>query len=734
MADENAALAGAPPNANGEPRAAWTAVQWRAHEAAIRAAAADALVELVDEVTRSLLAGAPPDGVANEAAVGCINAIIDALHARPSGDVPLRAAVTGALHTMLKMEVLHANTAFYRAVANAFVSMLGQYSLDEAEQVKYACHALDSHFRARVPGASDGEPQQRLVTGGLAKTAAAALARACVRYISLPEVSNISIGTLDLLLKEVGDDKAAVRRAALDAAPSLPRVLLSALTSYAEAQSNDCFTAIHRCVLLEKLGADAEVAALLRAEPGAANGEATSLRAAVRACRAYAGNFPGSSLNVLVTAEVLVVMFAGTRAELAADYTRMFRAFVRSGLVEFQVELLILRGSGDAKVFSHVLHALRALVLSETDSIARKAATQSAVNAAFAALRAHAATLDAAAATNLSSYLRSAAYRFGRRPNGNEETPAALASAFVPLLRAHLGDCDACIAVVCAMQTVSDIDNAPCGSVAILRSCVPVLLEAMRRHAAVPRVTAHFSVMLSVVVAVSFGILGSPLVPSELGDLRVLVASLTAAVRAGVDAASSPVPADSEAGVTAQDRVVSVTRLMRALADAVVPFQDEVARDPAMLAVLAAALRLRPGERFVVQNVASVLRSALRIDESGSRAQKAALVALLRSKRLGVAFCAATEARGQSHCELVLALVAFFTRNGLHVDSSRGATPRAARTCDACGAVETQELAAAGSTKHKMCGRCLKVSYCSIACQHAEWPAHKVTCRAAEQS
>lgn len=310
-----------------------------------------------------------------------------------------------------------------------------------------------------------------------------------------------------------------------------------------------------------------------------------------------------------------------------------------------------------------------------------------------------------------------------------------LASAFMPLLRAHIDDKDVCKVLTAAVSVVSDFGKTPCGSVPVVRSCAPVLLEALRRHAADPYVAARISALLATVVIASFGV-SSPHVPSELGNLQAAVALLAAALRAAADAASQ-LPADHE-GNLLRAHAASLTEPVRAFADALVPFEDEVARDPAMLAALAAVLRLQPDIHYV-GNVAECLRSVLRIDQSGSHAQKRAVVALLRSARLGAAFCAAAKAsiNNMPRDGAVLALVTFFTRHGLHVDSSRGATPRAARTCDGCGAVETQEQLAAlspGSAKHRLCGRCLKVSYCSIACQHAAWPAHKVTCRAAEQS
>ena len=737
MADENTALAVAMPDADGEAHAAWTAVQWRDHEAALRAAAADAdcssemLAGLVHEVTRSLFAGAPPDDDgACEAAVECVNAVIDALHARVPCDTSLRFAVNIALHLVTDVG-LHTNTvpAFSQAVAGALISMLNQFSLDdEPEHALCACSTLATHIRARI-GLSSGD-----VTGELATAAAVALARTCVRYASVPQVSHSSLDLLGFLVRGGRDDLASTRRAVLDAAPLLPRVLLSALTSYGEAHSDD--DALHAfliCALLERLAADAEVAALLRAEPGAANGEATSLRAAVRALRAFSITSPGLAPGALSTAEVLVATFAGIAEVLQVTPTQMFRVGVRSGLVEFQIELLISQGCEVAGVFTHALAVLQALVQDDSDIIARKAATQPAVNAVFAALRAHAATLDVTAAQHLSKYFLNAAHRFGRRPNGADEIPAALALAFVPLLRAHLDDTVTCVAVINATLAVSNFGDTPCGSMMNLRRCVPVLLEAMRRHAAAPHVAAHVAVLLSRVVENSFDF-HSALLPPEVGDLQAVVASLVKAMRAAVECAASR-PTDDGAGILMGEQIVHLTRPVRALADAFVPFEDEVARDPAMLAVLVDMLRLRPNKRVLVENVGASLRSVLHIDEDGSRAQKRAVVALLRSKRLGAAYCTAAEASGQTkpHCKLVMMLVAYFTRHGLHVDSSRSATQRATRTCDACGAVETQ-MTAAGSAKHKMCGRCLKVSYCSIACQHAAWPAHKVTCRAAEQS
>jgi hypothetical protein len=377
---------------------------------------------------------------------------------------------------------------------------------------------------------------------------------------------------------------------------------------------------------------------------------------------------------------------------------------------------------------------LQTIVYDELDGIARKAATQPAVNAAYAALRTHGATIDAVTATALCNYLFAAAERFDRRP---VRTPAARASAFAPLLRAHLDAGDVCGAVVSAMQLVSDVSNTPCGSVALMRSCVPVLLEALQRHATDPHFGGRIAMLLAGVVISSFDIL-SPLVPPELGNLRAVVALLATAVRTAVDAASR-LPAAGDEGMLMRRRAASLARPVRALADALLPFQDEVARDPAMLAALAAMLRLQPFSHDQVQNVAASLRGVLRIENNGgSRAQKRALVALLRSTRLGVAFCTAAEATGHTrrHGELVLSLVTIFTRHGLHVDSSRSATTRAARTCDACGAVETpQQLAALspGSTKHRLCGRCLRVSYCSKTCQNAAWPEHKATCRAATE-
>ena len=740
MADENAALAGAPPNDGGEAHAVWTADQWRAHEAALRAAADDAdcasdtLAGLIDEVTRSLLAGAPPNGDANEAAVGCIYAIIGALYARAPCDTSLRSSVNIALHAVTDAG-LHTNTvpAFSQAVAGALISMLNQFSLDdEPEHALCACSTLATHIRARI-GLSSGD-----VTGELATTAAAALARTCVRYASVPQVSHFSLDELGFLVRGRLDDLAEVCRAVLDAAPLLPRVLLSALTSYGESHNDDdAKHAFLICALLERLAADAEVAALLRAEPGAAIGEATSLRAALRALRVSATTAPELAPVALSTAEDLVYRFAGTHEELMLAPTRLFRAGMRAGLIEFQIELLVTIGYEDAKLFSRVLLSLQSIAGLESESIARKAATQPAVNAVFAALRAHAETMGVSTATTLSLYLFTAAHRFGRRPSAAGQAPAALALAFMPLLRAHIGDGDACIAVVTATQAVSKVSDVSCGSMVALSLCMPVLLEAMRRHAAAPHVAAFVAMLLAHVVRASFDDC-TPHVPSELGDLRALVASLAGAVRAAVDAASSRlVPADEV--ILKRDQAESLMRPVRALADAFEPFQDVVAQDPAMLGALTAVLRLQPGTlwRALVENVAASLRSVLRIDESGSRAQKRAVATLLCSARLGAAFCAAAEATSHTkpHGGLVRMLVAYFTRHGLHADSSRGTTQRAARTCDACGAVETQEqLAAAGSTKHKMCGRCLKVSYCSIACQHAAWPEHKVTCRAAEQS
>ena len=741
MADESAAPARAAPDAEGEQRAAWTADEWRAYAAAIRAAADDAdysflLVGLVNAVTCSLAAGWPCDDAdACEAAAACIVAVIDALYARPP-DAALRAAVASALHAVTTSwpQSLRLTLEFRQAVSGALVSMLDQFLLDEPVQTVSLCSALHRCFTARAEGAVDGEPSQRLMSSGLATAAAAALARTCVRFVSVPYASNVSAAVLSLVLNRTDDDQAPVRRAVLDAAPSLPRVLLSALTSFGETHNDDGADLVYvKGLLLQLLGKDAEVAALLRAEPGAASGEGATVRAVVRALGASATVFPERLLAALVTAESLVKIFTCTEEELAALPTRVHRAYVRSGLVEFEIEQLVSRGCADAQVFARVLIILQAIVRDESESIAREAVTQPAVNAVFAALRAHAATMDAALANLLCVYLSNAAIRFGRRPSGADMTPAALASTFAPLLRVHLSDRVSCLLIVSVMQTVSKIHGITSyGSAALMRSCAPVLLDALRRHAAVPDVAACIGMMLSDVVKQGFD-MDSPYVPSELGDLRALVVMLAAAVRAAVDAVPPPPACDD--GRAARD-VLLLTITVGKLAAAVVPFQNEVARDPAMLGALVAALRLQPFSHVLLQNVAASLRAVLRIDESGSHAQKRAMVALLRSSRLGIAFCAAAEATGHAmpHGELVSALVAFFTRHGLHVDI--GTTTRAARTCGACGAVETgQQLAALspGSAKHRLCSRCLRVSYCSVACQHAAWPAHKATCRAASE-
>ena len=742
MADESAASAHAAPNAEGEQRVAWTATEWRAHEVVLRAAAADAdcssdvLVGLVNEVTCSLAASvAPADKESLVATMNCVGTVMRALYTRPTGDAPLRAAVTAALYACTGPRCLGASVAFYQHVVRALVLMLDEFSLDETEQALRAVSALDSYVRAWTEG-SDGEPRPPLMTGELATATAVTLSRACVRYNADANVSRFTVSALGALLQNAGD-RVVVRRAALDTTPSLPHMLMTALTLYGEAQSDD--RAIHAgyvSMLLEQLAGDAEVAALLRAEPGAATGEAASLRAAVRAMRACATSTPTASLGALFTAENLVGIFTCTLKEIEAGPTSDHGAGVRSGLVDFQIELLLSRCQTDARLFSHVLHTLHSLLLDESDSIARKVATQPAVNAAFAALRAHAETLDTTEARLLSQYLFGVAGRFDRRPKGSGITPAVLASAFMPLLRAHLDDGENWVAIVSAMQLVSAVADTPCGSMALMRTCVPVLLEALQRHVTDPHVGSHIATSLACVVVSSFGAL-SPLVPPELGNLRSVVALLATAVRTAVDAASR-LPAAGDEGGLMRRRAASLARPVRALADAVVPFQDEVVRDPAMLAALTAMLHLQPGGRDVVQIAAGSLLGVLRIDQSGSRVQKRAVVALLRSTRLGAAFCAAVEATGQAkpHIKLVLDIVAFFTRHGLHVDSSRGATPRAARTCDACGAVETQEQLAAlsaGSAKHRLCGRCLRVSYCSIACQHAAWPTHKATCRAATE-
>jgi hypothetical protein len=694
-----------------------------------------ALVGLIDAVTLSLSAGWPHDeDDACNAAAECVTAVIDALYSRPP-DAALRAGVTSALHAVTESWPQSLPLEFRQAVFGALVSILDQFSLDECDQAVSSCSALISCITARAKGAVDGEPSQRLMSSGIATAAAAALARSCVRFVSVhdSDASNALATVLCLLLNRT-DDQAPVRRAVLDAAPSLPRVLLSALTSFGETHDDDgAFCAANISLMLGPLGLEAEVAALMRAEPGAANGDATSLRAAVRAVRALANACPKQSLRALYTVKFLVATFSKQ-----ASPNQACGAYVRSGLVDFQIEQLISRGCADAEVFAHVLVVLQAIARDESESIARKAVTQPAVNAAFAALRAHATTMDAAAADHLCSYLWSAADRFGRRPTGAGTTPAALASAFVPLLRMHLDDGEVCQVIVSCMRMVSDINgNSQCGSVVVVRSCAPVLLEALRRHAAAPNVAAFICLMLTNVAMIGFDPAnGSPPLPSELGDLRSVIASLATAVRSAVEAASQ-MPADDKGNVTIREQAVTLTNTVGVIAAAVVPFQDEVVRDPALLAALAAALRLQPGERMQVESASMALRAVLRIDESGSRALKRALVALLRSTRVGAAFCAAAEAsssRAKPRSGLVLALVAFFTRHGLHVDS--GTTPRAARTCDGCGAVETPEqlaALAAGSTKHRLCGRCLKVSYCSKACQNAAWPTHKATCRAATE-
>lgn len=738
MADESAVSERAAPNAEGEQRAAWTAAEWRAHEVAVRAAAdnkdcsSKALVGLVVEVTLSLFAGLPrDDNDARIAAADCVNAVIDGLYSRPPGGAQLRAAVTTALYAFTSAEGWYTSLTVHDAVTGALVHVLDQFSLDESALARRAVSALDFCFRALIEGAADGEPP-RVMTGKRATAAAAALARASARHVTGPAAS-----ILVLLLKEACDDKVAARRAALDAAPSLPRVLLSELTSFGEAPGdNGAPNAAHASALLVVLAAEPEVAALLRAEPGAATGEAVSLRAAVHALRAMATDAPMTSLGAVSAAEVLVIMFANALRERYSLSPLLHRAYVASGVLEFQVELFISRGSLDAKLFSHLLITLDAIIVcNESDAIARKVATQPAVDAAFAGLRAHAAAMDALTLRRLTSYLYEAATRFGRRPNVPGKSPAVLASAFVPPLRAHLNDATTSMEVISSMLVVSNVGKTPCGSVALMRRCVPVLLEALRRHATAPDVAAYTALTLSQVVTASVGA-RSPLVPSELGDLRAVVASLATALRTVVEAATR-LPSDDDL-LTAQDRALMVTKPMRALADAVVPFQEEVARDHAILAALAAVLRLQPVARELAENVTASLRSVLRIDRSGSRAQKRAVMALLRSTRLGAAFCAAAEATDHTepHCELVMSLVAFFTRHGLHVDSSRSATPRAARACDACGIIETQQQLAAlspGSTKHRLCGRCLGVSYCSVACQRAAWPAHKATCRAATE-
>ena len=405
MADEKRGAGGSA--SDGEARAAWTAVLWRDHKVALRAAADDAdcssdtLLELVNEVTCSLLAGAPPDGVANEAAVGCINAIIDALCARPSGDAPLRAAVTAALHTVTKSRTQSARSALFQAAAGALVGMLDQYSLDEPAQILDAVCVLFSYVHARIEGGSNGEQLLCRVPAGFATAAAAALARTCVRYVAVAEVSDTLLGTLVLLLKGAGDDKAAMQRAVLDASLSFPR--------------------------------------WLRAEPGAATGEATSLRAAVRALRASASGSAVHMHEALSAAESLVFMFMGTPEELKAAQAQARRADVLSGVLDFRIEVLIARGCADTDLCSHVLCVLQAIADDESESIAREAVTQAAVNAVFAVLRAHAATMDRDTAGPLCSYLLNAAHRFGRRPNGAGETPAINAgiSLYAAASRAH---------------------------------------------------------------------------------------------------------------------------------------------------------------------------------------------------------------------------------------------------------------------------------------------------------
>lgn len=444
MADEKRGAGGSA--SDGEARAAWTAVQWRDHKVALRAAADDAdcssdtLLELVNEVTCSLLAGAPPDGVANEAAVGCINAIIDALCARPSGDAPLRAAVTAALHTVTKSRTQSARSALFQAAAGALVGMLDQYSLDEPAQILDAVCVLFSYVHARIEGGSNGEQLLCRVPAGFATAAAAALARTCVRYVAVAEVSDTLLGTLLLLLKGAGDDKAAMQRAVLDASLSFPRWLLSGLTSFGKAHSNSRHMyAAHKAALLLLLGSGAEVSALLRAEPGAATGEATSLRAAVRALRASASGSAVHMHEALSAAESLVFMFMGTPEELKAAQAQARRADVLSGVLDFRIEVLIARGCADTDLCSHVLCVLQAIADDESESIVREAVTQAAVNAVFAVLRAHAATMDRDTAGPLCSYLLNAAHRFGRRPNGAGKTPAINAgiSLYAAASRAH---------------------------------------------------------------------------------------------------------------------------------------------------------------------------------------------------------------------------------------------------------------------------------------------------------
>jgi hypothetical protein len=51
-----------------------------------------------------------------------------------------------------------------------------------------------------------------------------------------------------------------------------------------------------------------------------------------------------------------------------------------------------------------------------------------------------------------------------------------------------------------------------------------------------------------------------------------------------------------------------------------------------------------------------------------------------------------------------------------------GALPGTA--CDVCGAQRAPE------TKLRTCARCLSAQYCGEACQHRDWPRHRVGCRA----